>query len=68
MIKMIDQMQDTMHLMNEKFEATLKELIESKEENLKYRVLTYTLTQGFSTFFCSWLTKLVKKWRWPINV
>ena len=26
------------------------------------------LDQGFSTFFCSWPTKLVKKWRWPINV
>ena len=44
LIKKIDQMQDTMHFMNEKFEATLKELIASKEENLKYRVLTDTLS------------------------
>ena len=42
LIKKIDQMQDTMHFMNEKFEATLKELIASQEENLKYRVLTDT--------------------------
>ena len=44
LIKKIDQMQDTMHFMNEKFEATLKELIASQEENLKYRVITDTLS------------------------